>query len=338
MRRVATPETRDGFKRRYATRTCFDAANRGPRSTATFTASLRDARERGLAPGYYKAFTLIELLVVIAVIAILAALLLPALSRARAAADSAGCRSNLRQWALALHMYVQDNKVYPVCGVMATDGTWVESPYVQWYDHLAKYLGSDWPKSDGYRYEPNSQSGVGVCPGYARLPGGFNLTCGSYGYNPRGTDPFNPDGGQGFIGGGDIDPIDWTTLTSTTYVKGDQVVSPSQMTAIGDGLLAVCDPSGFPFFPLGEKVFGAGDLTPLDFAMAVESGRKPPGGGTYTAERMATRRRHGGRFNIAFCDAHVENLKPAALFDVRQDQICKRWNRDNLPHRDGLPW
>ncbi|HVM48329.1 MAG TPA: prepilin-type N-terminal cleavage/methylation domain-containing protein [Candidatus Acidoferrum sp.] len=91
----------------------------------------RPNRTKVCAPLPCQGFTLIELLVVIAIIAILAALLLPALSRAKEKAQRASCKSNMRQVALTSIMYAGENSeffpsaVWSPTGPPSTHAVWL---------------------------------------------------------------------------------------------------------------------------------------------------------------------------------------------------------------------
>lgn len=119
-------------------------------------------------------FTLIELLVVIAIIAILAAMLLPALAKAKERALRINCVSNLKQIGIAIYNYTSDNEdKLPPNRVNATSGsvwypyeigrrgtghTWAQGPH---------NLGSLWETKD----LPEGQ--VFYCPSSKRYPGNF---------------------------------------------------------------------------------------------------------------------------------------------------------------------
>ncbi len=109
-----------------------------------------------------RGFTLVELLVVIGIIALLISILLPALTRAKDQARTVACASNMRQCAMAMNMYMGDNKgLFP----LAYDNGYGQS--ITWFSVLVgqNYLSA--PQQDAANDDPSlvtSGSSVLICP------------------------------------------------------------------------------------------------------------------------------------------------------------------------------
>jgi prepilin-type N-terminal cleavage/methylation domain-containing protein/prepilin-type processing-associated H-X9-DG protein len=277
-------------------------------------------------------FTLIELLVVVAIIAILASLLLTGLSRAKQTADNAVCRNNLRQIDLGLALYVGEANAYPIYGTPVSPGNVSRKT---WSQFLEPYVGAKWPENN-YNERLRAKSpgrGTFACPGYNKVGGAYvnasDGRSGAYAYN------------IGAAGGAKILPappqpgtrIAFIGLSSDPAMAGEtarvvleaEVINPADMIAIGDAELGHADGTA-------EDIFIGVDRAPLLSALIVNEQTEGYARPLLGADK-AMMTRHGGRWNMSFCDGHVEGGKLATFFHWADDAVVRRWNRDNNPHR-----
>ncbi len=297
--------------------------------------SILKQRRPGADPG----FTLVELLVVIAVIAILAAMLLPAFARAKDRARQASCFGNLRQVAVAAHLYMDDyngSLFHHHEGWVLDDGS--QTPTLP--SSLSGVTGGGMGNSQAEKpwiifFQPYLQSRqVGFCPA-DRSPRSQKLARDLDGYNGgiTSTSQAPPPDSELAIALAQRLSVENYLLNSIFTHKSARYALEGALSGFATeaALSALPNPNIIMFSERNSEALDAadnleyGNVNQDDYDTWVgEAALVQWGAGKYGDQGWIRRNRHGQKANYIYFDAHVESLSwRKARLDQFPDHVVR---------------